>query len=235
MTSAPLRIGPLGPLGPGEDTHVLLRPEGRWLVSARTVSAACSLRLSDANPCGKVQVLAGPDSAFAADLGVAVGRAELFAAGVLVASTAPGEWLALAPSDGASLRALLHDLGAADDVIVVDRSAGLAALRLTGAAAVDVLCGVGDGGTLAGLADGRVVRAPVAGVTCTVVRDDLWPEQLAPDGAAVAADAPLVTSFLLVCDRSQARALHAALSAAGEGHGIEAEGYAGYRAYQHDI
>lgn len=236
MTSAPLRIGPLGPLAPDEDTHVLVRSDGRWLVSARTTSPGSPLRLSDANPCGKVQVFGDPASTFASDLGVELGRAELFAGGVLIASPAPGEWLALAPSDGIALHALLHGLGASEDVVVVERSAGLAAFRLTGGRAPDVLAAAGSAAWLApGLVDGGVRRGPLAGVRTTVIRDDLWPEQLAADEDEVGPDAALVTSYLLVCDRSLARVLHAALLGAGGPLGIETEGYAGYRAYHHDV
>lgn len=238
MSSVPLRVGPLGPLAPGEDTHVLLRSDGRWLVSARTASPGSPLRLSDANPCGKVQVFGDPASSFASDLGVELGRAELFAEGLLIACPAPGEWLALAPSDGSALHALLHGLGAADDVVVVERSAGLAAFRLTGGCASDLLAGAGGGGAARlspGLVDGGIRRAPIAGVHTTVIRDDLWPEQLAADEREVAPDAALVTSYLLVCDRSLARVLHAALLEVGGPLGIETEGYAGYRAYHHDV
>ncbi len=240
MSTAQLLIGPLGPFEPDEDTHILQRDDGRWLVSERATNAP--LRLTDANPSGKVQAWASPDSGFGAQLGVAPGRAELFSDGLLVAATAPGEWLALTPRTGAALQHNLRALAGADDIILVDRSAGLALFRLTGPQAPALLaesCADLGGDELE---DGHVLSSLVAGVRCTIVRDDLLPEELAagfdvdPDGPAAAqGDAPLVPSYLLVCDRSLARALHAQLLDTGARHGIETEGFARYRSYHRDV
>jgi len=234
-----LLVGPLGPFGPEEDTHVLVRPEGRWLVSER--SAHSPLRLSDANPSGKVAAWARPDSVFAEQLGVAAGSSEVFADGLLVASVAPGEWLALTPGDAASLTEMLGGLAdPADPPVLVDRSSGLAAFRLSGAAATTLLAGCCDAVPHDGLPDAAVCVAPVAGLRCTIVRDDLLAGELVPgvteplDGTDAAGAGP-VSSYLLVCDRSAAPLLSARLLEAGTAHGIEPEGFAGYRAYHRDM
>lgn len=257
MSTAQLLVGPLGPFEPDEDTHVVVRDDGRWLVSERSTKA--TLRLSDANPCGTVAAFAAPSGQFATELGVDPGRAELFSDGLLVAGIAPGEWLALTPGTGAALVGTLHGLAAGQDVVLADRSGGLAVFRLTGASATDLLAELCDdvrGARV--LADGAVICSAVAGLRCTVVRDDLLPEELlagfdlggfgvldldeldaaaaAGDGSAdVDEDAPLVASYLLVCDRSLARELHARVLAAGGADGIEAEGFARYRSYHRDV
>ena len=226
-TGGQLLIGPLGPFDPGEDTHVLSRPDGRWLVSERATDAA--LRVSDANPSGKVQAWASPGSPFWSQLGVEVGRAELFSDGLLIAGVAPGEWLALTPGDGETLRTTLHGLGGDVGVVLVDRSAGLAAFRLSGSRSADVLRTLRvPSVVLDSLDDGMVSSAPIMGTRSTIVRDDLLPEEL---GDVVELDVPLIRSYLLVCDRSAAAALHADVLAAGASWGIEPEGFWSYRSY----
>ena len=154
---------------------------------------------------------------------------------LLVAGLAPGEWLALAPDGGPQLMENLRHL-AGPDPLIVDRSSGLAAFRLTGESATTVLCGLDDH-HLAGfdLQDGAVLAATLATVRCIVVRDDLLPEELGtqphPDWPEVA----LLTSFLILCDRSLAAALHSRLLEAGAFEGIEAEGHGGYRTYHRDV
>ncbi len=233
MSAAPLLIGPLGPFEPDEDTRIVTRADGRWLVSERAPS--CALRLSDANPSGKVQVWAAPSSPLAAALGVEVGRAELFADGLLVAALAPGEWLALTPEVGAVLEAALRELPGGPAAVLVERSAGLALFRLTGRDAPAALASVCPDVAAATPDDGAVLSAPLDGIRSTIIRDDLLPEELAAEHAGGPADEPLVCSFLLVCDRSQARSLHTRLLEAGRPYGIAAEGFARYRSYHHDV
>ena len=227
-----LRVGPLG--SPSEaERQVVDGPGGPWLVSDRLADAP--LRLSDADPCAKVMILAPPEGGFADILGVGSGRSELFADGLLVAGLAPGEWLALAPGGGEQLADKLRQLGGPDPLIV-DRSSGLAALRLTGESATTVICGLDDH-HLAGfdLHDGSVLTATLGTVRCVVVRDDLLPEQLAVAPRGVRAEAPLLTSFLVLCDRSLALQLHARLLEAGTFEDIQAEGHGGYRTYHHEV
>lgn len=245
MSTVQLLVGPLGPFAPDEDTHVVARNDGRWLVSERTTRAV--LRLSDANPCGAVGVWAPPDGAFASALGVETGRAELFSDGLLIAGLAAGEWLALTPGTGAALVPVLAAIAGGEDTVLIDRSAGLATFRLTGVGAGDLLAELCED-VRAGHApaDGGVVTSAVAGLRCTIVRDDLLPEELLAGfdsdevvaGTAVVdldEHAPLVASYLLVCDRSVARELHARILAAGAADGIEPEGYGRYRSYHQDV
>lgn len=246
MNNGQLLIGPLGPFPLHEDTHVLHRDDGRWLVSARATRSG--LRLSDANPSTKLHIRAAPESRLAAALDVATGRAELFADGLLVAGIAPGEWLALAPGSRAALRGQLAGLAGEELVLLTDRSAGLAAFRLTGQESATVLAGLTEGHRAEDPpGDGSVASTALAGIRCVIVRDDLLPEDMAgellagellADGAAVEApfdpDLALVISFLVLCDRSVARELHAQLLEAGAFEAIEPEGFARYRSYHAD-
>ncbi len=229
---AVMRVGPLGS-PPESESQVLEGPGGPWLVSDRLANAP--LRLSDANPCAKVVILAPPEGGFADILGVGPGRSELFADGLLVAGLSPGEWLALAPGSGGQLADKLRHL-AGPDPLIVDRSSGLAAFRLTGESATAVLCGLDDH-HLAGFAldDGAVLTATMSTVRCVVIRDDLLPEQLAVRPQGVQPEVPLLVSFLLLCDRSLATELHERLLEAGAFDGIEAEGHGGYRAYHREV
>ena len=143
--------------------------------------------------------------------------------------------MALAPDSGSQLMDKLRLL-AGPDPLIVDRSSGLAAFRLTGESATTVLCGLDDH-HLAGfdLQDGAVFAATLATVRCIVVRDDLLPEELAVGPQHVPSEVPLLTSFLVLCDRSLALSFHARLLDAGAFEGIEAEGNGGYRAYHRDV
>jgi hypothetical protein len=236
-------VGPLGGPGPDEGV-VVVHGEVRWLVSGR--SAAGPLRLSDADPSGKLQIRVAPDSGFAARLGIVVGEAELFDDGTLLAGTAPGEWLALTPGPAAVLAEQLAGLVDPDDrPILADRSDGLALFRLTGPAAATVLTSC----CAAVPEAGAVVTAPVAGCRCWVVRNDL-PVAGGDDGGdrdergdsdedgddlRSEPVGPPLRSYLIVCDRTLAPSVHAALVAAGTDAGIEVEGFAAYRSARADI
>jgi sarcosine oxidase gamma subunit len=226
--TATLLVGPLGPPDRSDGGTVVDHAGVRWLVSGRVASGP--LRLSDANPSGKIQIRVAPDSELAARLGVGAGQAELFDDGTLLAGIAPGDWLALTPGDAAALAEQVAGLAGDDDrALIVDRSDGLALFRLTGEAAPLVLASCCDpvaaGG---GLSDGAVLSAPIAGCRCHVVRDDVP----SPAGDHRGGPSP---SYLVVCDRSLAPVVHAALLAAGAGAGVEPEGFAAYRAQRADV
>jgi sarcosine oxidase gamma subunit len=224
--AATVLVGPLGPPAPDEARAVVDHAGSAWLVSAR--SATGSLRLSDVNPSGKLQIRAAPDAAMAQRLGVAVGEAELFDDGTLLAGVAPGEWLALTPGDAMALAAQVAALAdPGDRPVIADRSDGLALFRLTGAEAEAVLAECCTAVQARPVTPGTVLAAPVAGCRSHVVRDDL------PCADPVAG--PPVPSFLVVCDRSVAPAVRAALFAAGASAGLEAEGFAAYRAGRADV
>lgn len=225
---------------------------GGWLVGEEATDA--ELRLTDCSAEGKVVVLADPQGPMARHLGVGVGRAELFDDGLVVASVAPGEWLAFTPGPPAALVKQFAGLAASELVSVVDLTHGLAMARLSGTSAPSLLArlagrAVGPGA----LADGQACAAPVAGARAVIVRDDLIGAELLAYGAASEpsghppADAPdaapglgddgppeLVPSYLIAVDRSQGGALWDALLAAGAGDGLGVEGYLAYRRYHLD-
>jgi len=184
-----------------------------WEVSARR--AAGDLTITDCTPLTKVQVR-GP--LHASLYGIPAGRAARTESGTLVAGSGPGEWLLLAPP-GTPLADLPGDLpeafpvssADADLVTSVDLTHGRALVRLTGAAAPDVLalvCGINLAGDVT--PDGSALRTAVAGVATDIIRDDR-------DGAR---------SYMLHCERSAGQYLFDCLLSAGADHGIEITGFA---------
>lgn len=247
VAESPLLPGPTGPAGPLSDDVVVI--DG-WLVSATPSPPGAPLRLTDLCPEGKLLIRAEFAGPFADELGVDVGRAELFDDGLLVASVAPGEWVALSPNRAPPLAAGFAQLSPEELVTTTDVTHGLGVMRLTGWAAPEVLAVVaGPAANPARLSDGDALAAPVAGARTMVVRDDLVASDVGieargnehpaatsgggPDGPGP--DGPeLVPSFLLVCDRSQCAGLFERLLEAGRPWGIVAEGYAAYRSYHPD-
>jgi heterotetrameric sarcosine oxidase gamma subunit len=176
-----------------------------WEVSARP--AAGDLTITDCTPLTKVQVRGRADASLQ---GIPVGRTARTESGTLVAGSGPGEWLLLAPpgTPPADLAAGLPD---AFLVTAVDLTHGRALVRLSGAAAPEVLalvCGINlaDDAT----PDGSALRTAVAGVATDVIRDDR-------DGTR---------SYLLHCERSSGQYLFDCLLRAGADHGIEVAGFA---------
>lgn len=146
------------------------------------------LRLTDSTPLAKVLVRAAPHGRLAHELGVAFGRAERDDTGCLVIGMLPGGWLLLAPPGSAT--GVVHRMeavGVGEFTTVIDVTHGHALARLTGAAASAVLrklCPVDLADAVT--PDGTVFRSLLAGLTATVIRDDLRGER----------------SYLLECDRS---------------------------------
>lgn len=208
------------PVGGGQVEH------RGWLVG--DVASAAPLRLVDCTSVTKLEVQADPDGPLAGQLAVAVGRVELFEAGILGASPAPGEWHLFVPGETDGLMRLLEVAAREEVVSVVDVTHGRALLRLSGARApraLSALCALDLGD--ASFPSGRVTVAPVAGARTLVARDDLFAEEFSagaasPDDGDEEADIP---SYLLCCDRSVGRWLAGHLLEAGAGHGIEEEGY----------
>ncbi len=169
------------------------------------------LTLADWTPVAKVLVRAAADGALAGRLGVACGRAALDdPQGVLVARFGPDEWLVLAAPGGsgavvAGLEAVAGSGGDGELVSVIDLTSGLAAMRLTGERAPDVLakvCGVDTGPA----PDGTAFRSLVAGVVAEVIRDD--------------GGGPGVRSYLIACDWSLGDYLFETLVDAGAEFGL---------------
>jgi len=182
-----------------------------WEVSARP--GAGDLTITDCTPLTKVQVRGPVDASLG---GIPAGRAARARPGTLVAGSGPGEWLLLAPpgTPPASLPGDLPDALAAAStapVTAVDLTHGRALVRLTGAAAPDVLalvCGINLADDVT--PDGSAFRTAVAGVATDVIRDDR-------DGAR---------SYLLHCERSSGQYLFDCLLRAGADYGIQIAGFA---------
>jgi heterotetrameric sarcosine oxidase gamma subunit len=202
-----------GPIRPGEPATVV----AGWEVSGHRATSA--LTVADLTPLAKVLVRARWDGATARVLGVPHGRAARDGSGALVAGSAPGEWLVLAPPGTApDVAAGLENAAAgAELVTVMDITHGLAMMRITGDRSADLLakvCAVdfADGVT----PDGTALRSSVARLAVGVVRDDRPPD--APGGRAT-------RSYLLHCDRSYGQYLFGSLLDAGREFGIEVDGF----------
>lgn len=165
-----------------------------------------ALRLTDSTPLAKVLIRAAPHGRLAHTLGVAFGRAERDDAGCHVIGMLPGGWLLLAPPGSATgVVHRMEALGTGEFTTVVDVTHGHALVRLTGAAAAAVLqklCSVDLADPVT--PDGAAFRSLLAGLTATVVRDDVRGER----------------SYLLQCDRSYGQYLVDVLLDAGAEFGI---------------
>lgn len=171
-----------------------------WEVSGRRSGAA--LTLTDVSPLAKVHVRG------TRVVDVPFGRAVRMD-GLLVVGSGPDEWLVLGRIGSAGD---LTRLPVEGFVSVLDVTHGRAMLRLTGAAAADLLAKV----CAVDLADastpnGAAFRSSVARVVTDVVRDDR--------GA--------VRSYLLHCERSSGQYLCEALLDAGAEFGIDTAGFDG--------
>jgi heterotetrameric sarcosine oxidase gamma subunit len=230
-----------------------------WLVSGRETEAR--LRLVDCSPAVKVLIQAPPAGQLARQLGVSLGRAELFEDGFLVCCTAPGEWLLLCPTDPDDFVARFPDMASGEPMGFVDLTDGRTLLRLTGPGATGVLGSL----TALDLSDrafplGAASTAALAGVRAVIVRDDLFADEAGvdvpgvpagrdgadtgdggeagnggEDGDGGEADLPEVRSYLICCDRSVGRYLYEQLLDAGRPAGLAEEGYARYRARRADV
>jgi sarcosine oxidase gamma subunit len=195
-----------------------------WVTSS--VIAEAPLRLSDCCPEAKLVVQADPAGPFAAEIGVEVGRAELFDDGLVVVSVAPGEWIALTSGDGTTLAGKLEALVPVERVSAVDLTHGLALFRLTGDAAATTVTALGGPALRsATFTDGSATAMALAGARVVIVRDDL----VEAADEAQGTEERLVPSYLVLCDRSQGDHVHESLLLAGERYGIETEGYLAVR------
>lgn len=203
--SEPLARSPIRPPEP-------LTVMDGWEVSGRETTAA--LTLTDCTPLTKIQLKAPVTGQVAGEIGVPFGRARRNAAGVLVVGSGPGEWLLIGPPGrAAEVAATLTDLtgGATDGYVSsTDLTHGRALIRLTGAAAPDLLsaiCGIDL--SEPATPDGAAFRSSVAAVATDVIRDDVAG----------------VRSYLLHCERSSGQYLFDALLSAGRNLGIEIDGF----------
>lgn len=200
--AAPVARSPLRFAGPVEI-------RSGWEVSALRSTAA--LRVADRTPLAKVLVRAAPDGRVAGRLGVPFGRAARDEHGTLVAGSGPGEWLLLgAPGRSAELTQRIEVADGDGLVSLLDFTHGRALMRLSGAAAADVLaklCPIDLADRVT--PDHIAFRSSVAHLATDVVRDDV-------DGTR---------SYLLHCERSSGQYLCDALLDAGGEFGIEPDGF----------
>ena len=160
------------------------------------------LTLSDISSTAKTILRAGSDTDASLRIGVAFGASRT-EGDVLVIGQRPGEWILLGPV--AAIRVLVDGLDRSGHVSLVDHTHSRALFRLTGATAISTLekmCNLDWSDQMT--PDGAAVSAPVAGVTCDVVRNDLV-------GAR---------SYLIACDRSFGQYLFDAILDSGEEFGI---------------
>ena len=183
------------------------------MVSDSVADSSTRLDLVDCSALAKVAVRTNPygpsRQAVAERLGVQFGRSKRHSDGVLVVGTLPGGWLLLGrPGLAAELVERERRVVGEEPVTVVDLTHMSVLLRVTGRRAADLLAKI----CLVDLADravpvGAVLRTAVAGVTCTIMRDD---GDIA-DGAR---------SYLLLVDRSYGDYLVDVLIDAGAELGI---------------
>lgn len=196
-----------------------IRPAEPVVVAGWEVEGARSaspLTLADVSALAKTLVRAPAHGAMASALGVPFGRAARDASGALVTGSGPGEWTIIGPvGEGlpqrARLEAVAADAGAGGGelITVIDLTHGRALVRLTGAAAPDLLAKV----CAIDMADqrtpnGTALRTSVAKLTTDLIRDDQ----------------EAVPSYLLHCERSYGQYLFEALLDAGAEFGAEADG-----------
>lgn len=179
-----------------------------WEVS--TLRSSSALRLADHSALAKVSVRASPRGRVATRIGVPFGSAARDDRGTLVIGSGPGEWFLL--GDIGTAVEIADRLDRDDDglVSVVDITHGRALMRLSGAAAADLLSKV----CAVDLAErttpnGSAFRSSVAKLTTDVVRDDV--------GAT--------PSYVLHCERSSGQYLFDALLDAGAEFGIRRDGF----------
>ena len=187
------------------------------MVSDSVADSSTRLDLIDCSALAKVAVRTNPygpsRQAVAERLGVQFGRSERHSDGVLVVGTLPGGWLLLGrPGLAAELVERERRIVGEEPVTVVDLTHMSVLLRVTGRRAADLLTKI----CLVDLADravpvGAVLRTAVAGVTCTIMRDD---------GGADGDIAGGARSYLLLVDRSYGDYLVDVLIDAGAELGI---------------
>ena len=161
-----------------------------------------ALTLHDVSATTKIIVRAGPETAAHDQMDASFGTSRT-EEGVLVVGQRPDEWIILGPA--AASRALVDRLDRSGHVSVIDHTHSRALFRLTGAEAASVLeklCSLDCNDHMT--PDGAAVSAPVAKVTCDIVRNDV-------DGTL---------SYLISCDRSYGQYLFDAILDARHEFGI---------------
>lgn len=205
---SPPACGPIPPAPP--ETTV-----AGWAVSGRRSAAA--LRIADCTALTKVVLRAPENGGVAERVGVGLGRAaESDHGGVdtLTVGVGPGEWLVLGPPGAqAAVTATLE--GTTTDspdglATVVDVTHGRALLRVSGAAAAELLaveCAV-DASDRA-CPNGSAFRSEMSGVLAEVTRHDR----------------DEMPSYLVGCEWTLGRHLFDALCDSGAQFDIDVEGY----------
>ncbi|CAA9362424.1 MAG: hypothetical protein AVDCRST_MAG72-2384 [uncultured Nocardioidaceae bacterium] len=199
-----------GPVAPAPPVGVL----AGWAVSRRRSGAA--LTLSDHSLLAKAAVKAPWQGALADVLAVPFAgtlRRTAASTELLLTQPGPGEWLVLAPpGEQTALVTWLERCAADVDelVSVLDVTHGLCLVRLTGAAAPDLLakeCALDLSERRC--PDRTALRTAVSRVAADIIRDDR-------DGNR---------SYLLACERSSGQYLFDSLLDAGAEYGVEVTGF----------
>ena len=143
-----------------------------------------SLTLQDVSPTTKVTVRATPGTNASRRMATPFGTSRTEGA-ILIAGQRPDEWMLLGPE--VAIQVLMDSLDRSGHVSVIDLTHSRALFRLTGAdaaAVLEKLCNLDWSDHMT--PDGAATSAPVARVTCDIIRNDL-------DGTP---------SYLISCDRS---------------------------------
>ena len=180
-----------------------------WEVTDRTSDAA--LRLADLSPLAKVHVRASEDGPFADAIGVGFLHTARDVHDVLVTGSGPGEWTLFGPIGAAAdIMARIADLDVDEHVTLVEITHGRALVRLTGHASRELLaqlCAIDLDDHVT--PNGSCLRSSVARVVTDIVRDDRGGQP----------------SYLLHCERSSGAYLASQLTAVGELHDLDIEGF----------
>ncbi|TLP75776.1 2Fe-2S iron-sulfur cluster-binding protein [Nesterenkonia sphaerica] len=183
-----------------------------WEVS--TEQSMAPLTLADVTPLVKISVRAAPDGVTADRMPAAFGQARPWGDRLLVVGSGPGEWMVLAePGErAAALNELSEILQDAEELTsIVDLTHGRALFQLSGESAAELLaavCAIDLADDM--VPDGAALRTNVAGVVTDLIRHD-------EEGGR--------RRYLLHCERSSGRYLHATLLDAGRSHGVAETGY----------
>ena len=183
LTSTRMECGSVADL-PAFESPVTRRFVSYEGASTEPRRPGAALTLHDVSATTKIIVRAGPETVASHQMDTPFGTSRT-EEGVLVIGQRPDEWIILGPA--AASRALVDGLDRSGHVSVIDHTHSRALLRLTGTRATSVLeklCSLDWSDHMT--PDGAAVSAPVARVTCDIVRND-------QDGAP---------SYLISCDRS---------------------------------
>ncbi|MDQ3619763.1 MAG: hypothetical protein M3391_06480 [Actinomycetota bacterium] len=166
--------------------------------------------MTDASPLTKTLVRAPADGNVAGLLDVPLGHAARNGNGVLVSTSAPGEWWLIGPPQADASVAIEVESVEQELMSILDLTHERAAVRLTGAAAprlLEKVCAINLCEQIT--PNGAAFRSSVARVVTDIVRDDSNGER----------------SYLLHFERSYGQYLFDALLDAGREFNVDVDGF----------